>query len=92
MSESSDDAVARYIDTHEVTPRVAEAMYEGKIVEGMSHEETMFMVRLRGYGDCEEVETQQENTSKWMCEDKDPMRVGEYAILFRNGKLVESEL
>ena len=92
-AESSDDAVARYIDTHEeVAPHIAEAMYNGEIVQGMSKEEALFMARLKGYGDCEEVETPQENTSEWVCEDNDPMRVGKYAIRFKNGKLVSSEL
>lgn len=84
--------VQRYIDTHEVEPRIAEAMYEGEIVAGMTKQEARFVLGL-GKSDysCEEKKTG-ENTEEWVCEDTDPMHVGKYSIYFENGKVEQSEI
>lgn len=49
------NALQRYMDTHQVKHDIAEAMYEGEIVKGMTKEDVRFMLSLGGAKyDCDE--------------------------------------
>lgn len=89
-ADSNEDKVNRYVNTHDVSNRVAKAMYEGRIIKGMTKDQAGFMTGLAGY-DCES-EADGANATVWTCQDPDPMHVGTYKIYFEEGKVTESEL
>lgn len=92
MANNHENEVQRYIDTHDVEPDIAEAMYDGEVVPGMTKKQVRFLVGLPELKyDCEE-QKRNENISLWVCDSKDPMRVEEYTITFVNGKVKRSNL
>jgi hypothetical protein len=92
LADRHDNKVQRYIDTHDVEPDIAEAMYDGEVVPGMTKEQVRFLLDLPALKyDCEEQKPT-ENTSLWVCDSRDPMRVHRYTISFVNGEVKRSNL
>lgn len=89
LVESDNEAVGRYIDTHDVEPHIAQAMYDGKIVEGMTKEQVSLLLDQAGYA-CEKE--QEETQETWSCEDQDPMKLRYRIIEFEEGRVVHSEI
>jgi hypothetical protein len=89
---SDDEDIERYIDTHEVEPRIAKAMYEGEIVEGMTKEQVKVMMGETQY-DCEEREVTKSDvaTSKWVCENDDPKWIGRHIIRFQDDRVLSHD-
>jgi len=83
---SDNERIERYVGTHDVSPEVAEAMYEGRIMKGMSKKE----VRLTMEGEllsCNPEATDTEKT-RWNCYDDDPKFIGGYIVYFKDGEVV----
>lgn len=83
---SQDSDIERYVETHDVEPRIAEAMYDREIVQGMTKEEARLVVTNQGYTSCDKDSTSTEAT--WSCENPDPKFIGEWIVEFENDEVV----
>lgn len=91
VADSDDaDSVTQYVNTHDVSNRVAKAMYEGRVVEDMTKEEVRLVLGERPYS-CEPT-AQTDTSTTWMCDRDDPKWIDEYTIEFQSGEVVHSTL
>lgn len=87
LVSGDNEEVERYVATHDVEPRIAEAMYEGRIVEGMNKDQVGLLFSQSNYNSCEK-ETKESRRSTWTCDSSDPMWTGTYLVQFEDGKVV----
>jgi len=92
LANNHENEVQRYIDTHDVEPNIAEAMYDGEVVLGMTEEQVGFLLDLPTLKyNCEERKPAK-NVTLWVCDKTDTRRVEKYTVSFLSGEVRRSNL
>lgn len=77
----------RYVATHDVTPRIAKAMYDGRVVQGMTKEQVR--VTMKDELITCEVSAVESARTRWDCLNEDPKFIGGYIVYFKDGRVVD---